>query len=85
MSRIRRARPADDPTRYSGGTGECPRCTKAAYATRKQAKTAAKRLFPGERLSVYRCGDYYHFGHLPTVVRRGETDRSSLRAERYGL
>ena len=85
MSRQRKARPTEDTSRFTVGTGPCPRCGKASYRTRKDAKRAARRLFPNDRMSVYGCGHYYHVGHLPKVVRRGEASRAQVREDRYGL
>lgn len=52
-------------------------CGKRAYATRRQAKQAARDFHPGEHLSVYRCDrtGTYHVGHLPMRVLRGRDDR----------
>jgi hypothetical protein len=42
-------------------------CGKAAFLTRKQARVAYKRNFPGEYMQVYRCDrapiQTWHFGH----------------------
>ena len=42
-------------------------CGKVAYLTRKTARRALKRTFPGENMQVYRCDrapvDSWHFGH----------------------
>jgi hypothetical protein len=61
----------------------CPDCGKRCYASRKQAR-AAERDLRGrghylDRLSPYRCGDWWHLGHLPRSVRDGIRSRDDLR------
>ena len=54
----------------------CPECGKHAFQTRAEAKATMRRAHPGDGLlSVYRCGDVYHYGHLGYGVRRGWTPR----------
>ena len=61
----------------------CPDCGKRRYLTRKAAKAAMRRLSAGDPyVSVYRCGEYFHFGHQPYSVRRGFEDRNAWRAAR---
>ena len=47
-------------------TGPCV-CGKSAFLTRKLARAALKRMFPGESMQVYRCEravlKAWHFGH----------------------
>lgn len=53
--------------------------SKRPKMTRKAAKIAGRRLNMGsEPLSAYRCGDYWHLGHLPYEVRRGVIARASM-------
>lgn len=40
--------------------GLCGRCGRARYATRSQARRAARIGMPGRRLRAYRCGDAWH-------------------------
>ena len=56
-----------------GYVGRCPDCGKMRFQTRKQARKHARVRFPGDkRFSEYKCGDYWHIGHLPEhIVRRG--------------
>lgn len=51
----------------------CDECGKRGYATKRAAKLAGRAV--DRRCRPYRCGRYWHFGHLPTVVIRGEYDR----------
>lgn len=51
--------------------GPCGECGKKSYGTRKDAKDAAKRLYPGDKLSIYQCVLGWHIGHLPKRVIRG--------------
>lgn len=55
--------------------GDCSTCGKLCFVSRKIAKNAAKRHHPEERLSVYRCGRYWHYGHLDYPVARGIKQR----------
>ena len=57
--------------------GTCPDCGKYRYVSKQAAKKTAKKLFPDDRLSPYRCGDYWHFGHLPYAVQRGINPRGT--------
>lgn len=69
-------------SRKNGILGTCTVCGKQTYASRQTAKRAMKRLYPEDRQSVYRCGDFYHFGHLPRVVRAGRESRADVRERR---
>ncbi len=56
-----RVRKAEGPRNVS-----CTHCRKQSYPSRRDAKAVAKQVFPGERLSAYRCfsgGDGWHLGH----------------------
>lgn len=57
--------------------GTCPDCGKRRYVTRKAARRVARLVCPGEQVSVYRCGDYFHFGHTPYIIARGAKARPS--------
>lgn len=43
----------------------CPDCGKHCFITREMARAAARDLWPGDSFNVYRCGDYFHYGHGP--------------------
>lgn len=43
--------------------GFCPRCGKHRYLSRSDAKKACKALYPGDPMSTYQCGQYWHYGH----------------------
>ena len=63
--------------------GECPDCGKLRWVTKRMAKTAAQQIVAqkgGGRLSAYACGDYWHLGHLPRVVTRGEVSREQIQS-----
>ena len=55
----------------------CTTCGKRAYFTRKAAKRAARRIHPDQQLNAYRCGPYWHYGHLPNAVRFGVLPRGA--------
>lgn len=79
MSAQRKPRPAHEvPVNCSIGT--CPRCGKQLFKTRKAAKKAMHAIHQGAHgLSVYGCGDGYHYGHLAPQVKKGDVDRRDLR------
>lgn len=43
--------------------GKCDTCGKNRFVTRAMARAAARDLHPGDPMSVYRCGNYFHYGH----------------------
>jgi hypothetical protein len=57
----------------------CPECGKYRYLTKSEAKRAARRI-KGRigRLNAYRCGDFFHLGHLPGGVIQGRNTRNDL-------
>ena len=57
----------------------CPDCGKQCYLTRADAKRAAKTIAPNAHFSPYKCGEFYHFGKLATVVARGYGTRDASR------
>lgn len=58
--------------------GRCTHCNKQCYTSRKEAKTDSKRVDPTAHWSVYRCGPYWHFGHMPDDVLEGKRARSAF-------
>lgn len=60
-----------------GGGARCPDCGKLRYLTRKGAKKAA-RMMGAVSMSPYRCGDFWHNGHLPGAVKTGRLTRDDL-------
>lgn len=67
-SRWRATGKANNIVRY----GKCPYpCGKIRYGSRSEAKKAAKVIHPGDHLSSYSCGDWWHFGHPPESVLHG--------------
>ncbi len=64
---------------YEGGD-RCPDCGKVRYLTRAIARKVAKNLNrrrPGH-LNAYRCGAFWHLGHLPSAVIAGDQTRDDL-------
>lgn len=51
--------------------GTCGECGKLCWTNKKVAKQAAKRNHPEEKMCVYRCGQWWHYGHLDYPVSRG--------------
>jgi hypothetical protein len=56
--------------------GKCVTCGKLRFKSRKAAKKYVILRFPNDRMSVYRCGNYFHFGHTPRAVNKGAKARS---------
>lgn len=58
----------------------CPDCDKVRYSSRKRARLAMRQMThrrPGS-MNAYRCGEFWHIGHLPSEVRRGVIARDAL-------
>ncbi len=74
-------------TAYRDPGRRCQYCRKVCYSSKKSAKTANRRAFPHEKMSVYRCpfapdgadtSVLWHIGHLPKGVKDGTIARSQL-------
>jgi hypothetical protein len=74
------------PDEVKQGGDRCPDCGKLRYLTRRHAKRIARRINArrGGRLNAYRCGDFWHIGHLPTAVRHGDIARDDIDSRRTG-
>lgn len=48
--------------------GTCNECGKRCYIDKRQAKRLAKQLDHSAHMSVYKCGVYWHIGHMPKVM-----------------
>jgi hypothetical protein len=57
--------------------GNCHDCGKRCFLSRKATKGYIRRFFPGHSFTVYRCGEYWHFGHVSYEVSRGTKQRAS--------
>lgn len=70
----------DQNTGAKAYIGTCRTCGKRCYPTKADAKKAIRQLphKKGGRLSVYPCGPYWHFGHLPKQIRTGDATRDDL-------
>lgn len=66
------------------GGDRCPDCGKLRYLTRAHAKRVARRISRrrGGRLNAYRCGEFFHIGHLPDGVRHGDLSRDEITTRR---
>ncbi len=62
--------------KFNEPIGKCPDCGKYRFVTRKAAKGYMHRYFPEEKMSVYKCRGYFHFGHTPYAIRRGAEART---------
>lgn len=71
-------KPTRDVTGFVPGGTPCPTCGKKQWYTRADAKAVAKKGHQGDSVNVYRCGEFFHIGHLPAAVRRGLSTRSDI-------
>jgi hypothetical protein len=63
--------------------GTCSTCGKQCYPSKRDAKAQSRRM-PVRRLGrlhPYKCGDYWHFGHMPPNVTAGRVGRDQLGAQ----
>lgn len=67
---------------YNEPVGECKKCGKMCFPTRKAARHYKKKRFPQASMTIYKCGEYFHFGHTPYGIKRGITDRRSYSLDR---
>lgn len=67
-----RVKPGRNIRPHQLGTAKCPSCGKVRYLDRAEARRAARGMFPAEALRAYRCGDFWHIGHTPDWVKRGD-------------
>lgn len=60
----------------------CTGCGKVRFTNRRAAKLAIKRMrgkgITDGHLNAYRCGEFWHIGHLPSAVIGGDLLRSDL-------
>lgn len=62
-------------------TAVCTTHGKKLWKSRKHARVAMKRLFPGDHMSAYECGahpGYWHIGHMPKMITQGDYDRRRM-------
>lgn len=61
------------------GAGECATCGKLLFLSKAAAKRAARQMPHRDgRLNAYRCGNFWHIGHLPRAIARGLASRDDL-------
>lgn len=66
----------EDPLpKYMSGFGMCKKHKKVWFGTRSQAKKFIRYRFAHERMNAYRCGRYWHIGHLVPAARAGLATR----------
>jgi hypothetical protein len=65
---------------YVPDAGLCPACGKRRYLSRRDAKTFARISSHHKHrgMTAYRCGDFWHLGHLPAGVKSGRYTRDDL-------
>lgn len=57
--------------------GTCPSCGKRRYVSKRAAKAVIRQY--RDRMNAYRCGEYWHVGHLPRPVITGDATRDDIR------
>ena len=64
----------------------CTDCGKRSYLSKHAARQARKTLPDRRGLSVYECGNsgFWHVGHLPFAVRRGDVTRGEIYGSNHG-
>lgn len=61
------------------GGPRCPDCGKVRFLNRAGARTAAKQMRSRiGRLNAYKCGEFWHLGHLPADVVAGDFSRDDI-------
>ena len=62
--------------------GHCDECGKYSFTNRSLARRAARLV--DRSMAAYRCphSEWWHVGHMPTAVRRGDIDRATMRQMR---
>lgn len=66
-----------------GHIGTCETCGKRCYTSKRDAKAAIRqRQHRAGRLSAYRCGPYWHIGHLHRAVAAGQLRRDQIRTRK---
>lgn len=66
----------DGISRASVGT--CPECGKRRFLSKADVKAVLRKLRTKGRQHPYRCGDYWHHGHMPARVKGGAIARDQL-------
>lgn len=65
-----------DGHRVSGS--RCATCGKLGFPSRRAAQQEARRRAPDGGVRPYRCGDMWHYGHLPRRVQTGDVAASEV-------
>lgn len=77
MRSRKRSKPAKPvPDSMVNDAGLCE-CGKRRFVNRREARLIARQRNYRD-LNAYRCGGYWHLGHLPAVVERGEVGRDAI-------
>lgn len=59
--------------------GACPTCGKVRHRSRRAARRFARRWHGKHSgLRPYRCGRYFHLGHLADPIRHGDATRDAI-------
>lgn len=45
---------------HSESVGDCPDCGKKIFTSKRIARRAIRRLYPGRRFRFYTCGQWWH-------------------------
>lgn len=69
-------------SRPTGFVRTCETCGKRCFETRGDAKKVIRRLKDRGRMHAYKCGTYWHIGHLPARVKAGNKSRDEIEPRR---
>jgi hypothetical protein len=72
-SASKRGKATDD--KYISSFGMCETHGKRFFYTRAAAKKFMRVRFPQEQMNVYRCGNWWHIGHLLPAAKQGKASR----------
>lgn len=54
---------------YANPMGKCERCGKQKFKSKKAARNYSRWAFPKDRVTIYICGGFFHFGHSDRLAK----------------
>lgn len=64
-------------------SGRCP-CGKVRLLTKRDAKKVLRRMNGRKgRMHAYECRGFWHVGHVPNDLKKGDASRADLEARRF--
>lgn len=65
-----------------GHVRTCDACGKRCFVSRKDARKYSRTQMPGNNWSIYKCGEYWHYGHKPADMKSGKRTRADYDSTR---